>query len=880
MKDKTGRFLLVNPRYRELFELDEKEIIGKTVFDLFAKDRADVAHYWDQITLNGTPPLPRSYEHHRRDGSTAHYTVTKFAFTDATGSPSGVCMIVQDVSDYQRAEAELAEKSNLLETILNSVPSGISLRDTAGRYVFISQNAANDFGLDRSAILGQTQFEVAGESPVTRAIEGLFHRVVESGEAVFNAEFASNRIKGRTFSFSLSPVIDGAGRVDGVVTVAQDITESKRAETALKESEHGLAEAQRIGRIGHWRIDGDRGIMSMSKEAYRALGYDPGDDERTLEVIRAAVHPDDLKKLEETRTQAIANRKPYEFKYRITRPDGEVRVMAGEGIPEYDENGKLTSIFGVTQDVTEQNAVEEALRKSEARMSDFANSSADFYWQTDTDLRYNYLSHALETSIGKNTGALIGLTPDEAIGPVFDKTDAWKYISGQLQQRKPFRDVVFARQGPDEKDLIWIRASGQPFFDDSGEFQGFRGSSTDITKHRALEEQLIQSQKMETVGQLTGGVAHDFNNLLAVIMGNAELLIDMSVPDPISERHQSLTQTIVRTAERGAELTQQLLAYSRKQALSPKVVYLNDHITAMTSILTRSLGADIKIVQTGDADLWPCLVDPGQVENAVLNLALNARDAMPDGGNLSIETANAILDDDYAAAQADLTPGEYVTISITDTGTGMARDVLDHVFEPFFTTKGQGKGTGLGLSMVFGFVKQSDGHVTIYSEVGRGTTVKLYLPRAEDVAGMAADPVPLHPPTGRNECVLVVEDDADVRTLAVALLSDLGYRVLDAGDGAAALGILERERHIDLLFTDVILPGGMNGDAIALAAPRYQPNIKVMFMSGFTQDALIHQGKLGDDVVLLHKPFRLADLANKLRQALDGPLAADASIVE
>ena len=316
--------------------------------------------------------------------------------------------------------------------------------------------------------------------------------------------------------------------------------------------------------------------------------------------------------------------------------------------------------------------MEEALRKSEARMSDFANSSADFYWQTDTDLRYNYLSHALETSIGKNTGALIGLTPDEAIGPVFDKTDAWKYILGQLQQRKPFRDVVFARQGPDEKDLVWIRASGQLFFDDSGEFQGFRGSSTDITKHRALEEQLIQSQKMETVGQLTGGVAHDFNNLLAVIMGNAELLIDMSLPDPISERHQSLTQTIVRTAERGAELTQQLLAYSRKQALSPKVVYLKDHITAMTSILTRRLGADIKIVQTGDADLWPCLVDPGQVENAVLNLALNARDAMPDGGNLSIETANAFLDDDYAAAQADLSPGEYVTISVTNTGVGCA----------------------------------------------------------------------------------------------------------------------------------------------------------------------------------------------------------------
>jgi len=384
---------------------------------------------------------------------------------------------------------------------------------------------------------------------------------------------------------------------------------------------------------------------------------------------------------------------------------------------------------------------------------------------------------------------------------------------------------------------------------------------------------------METVGQLTGGVAHDFNNLLAVILGNAELLVDMSVPDPVNERHQKLAQTIVRMAERGAELTQQLLAYSRKQTLSPKVIYLNDHITAMTSILMRSLGAGINIVQTGDAELWPCLVDPGQVENAVLNLALNDRDAMPDGRNLSIETANAFLDDEYAAAQADLLPGEYVTISITDTGSGMARDVLGGVFEPFFTAKERGKGTGLGLSIVFGFVKQSDGHVTIYSEVGRGTTVKLYLPRAGGLPEKAADPVPHNQPTDRDECILVVEDDADVRTLAVVLMSDLGYNVFEAGDGAAAMSILELECHIDLLFTDVILPGGMNGEAIADAAPAHHLNVKVMYMSGFTQDALIHQGKLSNDVVLLHKPFRLADLANKLRQALDGPPAADASTI-
>jgi len=288
---------------------------------------------------------------------------------------------------------------------------------------------------------------------------------------------------------------------------------------------------------------------------------------------------------------------------------------------------------------------------------------------------------------------------------------------------------------------------------------------------------------------------------------------------PFNERHQKLAQTIVRMAERGAELIQQLLACYRKQTLSPKIISLNDHITAMTSILMRCLGAGINIVQTGGAELWPCLVDPRQVENAVLNLALNTRDAMPDGGNLSIEAATAFLDDEYATAQADLLPGEYVTISITDTGSGTARDVLGRVFEPFFTTKEQGKGKGLGLSVVFGFVKQSDGHVTIYSEVGRSTTVKLYLPRAGGLPEKAADPVPHNQPTDRDESILVVEDGADVRTLAVVLMSDLGYNVFKAGDGPAAMSILERERHTDLLFTDVILPSGMNGEAIADAAP-------------------------------------------------------------
>ena len=385
---------------------------------------------------------------------------------------------------------------------------------------------------------------------------------------------------------------------------------------------------------------------------------------------------------------------------------------------------------------------------------------------------------------------------------------------------------------------------------------------------RASEERLRQAQKMEVVGQLAGGVAHDFNNLLAIIYGNLDLLDEALVDRP--DLHQ-IVQNTMNAAARGASLTHQLLAYSRLQPLAPRVLDLGKLIAEMTKLLQRTLGETIEVQNQAPSDLWKTLIDPNQLENAVLNLAVNARDAMPGGGKLMIEAQNAILDAAYAEQQLEVVPGRYVMLAVTDTGVGMSKDIAARALEPFFTTKPTGQGTGLGLSMVYGFVKQSKGHIKIYSEEGHGTSVKLYLPAAatdREDGRVAIDQNEL-PVAKPGEVVLVVEDDPLVLRLAVQLLTGLGYRTLEAHDGPEAIATLERAGRIDLLFTDVVLPKGMNGTALAREAKRRKPELKVLYMSGYTANAIIHHGVLDKGVHLLPKPFRKVELARKVRQVLD-----------
>jgi CheY-like chemotaxis protein len=395
---------------------------------------------------------------------------------------------------------------------------------------------------------------------------------------------------------------------------------------------------------------------------------------------------------------------------------------------------------------------------------------------------------------------------------------------------------------------------------------GFLVACVDVTARVRSEVALRQSQKMETIGQLTGGVAHDFNNLLQVISANLDLLADDVQKD---SRTGGRLQNAISAVERGSRLTAQLLAFARRQTLAPRATNLGRLINDMTDLLRRTLGERIEVESIVAGGLWNTLIDQNQLENAILNLAINSRDAMPDGGKLTIEVANAFLDESYARAHSEVTPGQYVMVAVSDTGSGMPAEVAARAFDPFFTTKPEGKGTGLGLSQVYGFVKQSGGHIKIYSEAGEGTTIKLYLPRSTAAAQWTA-PVLEAPTAGSGETVLVVEDDDGVRAAVSDLLADLGYSVLRAEGVEQALAVINTGQKIDLLFTDVVMPGPIKTRDMARIAKEKLPNLKVLFTSGYTQNAIVHNGKLDEGIEILSKPYRKDDLARKLRAMLDG----------
>ena len=383
-------------------------------------------------------------------------------------------------------------------------------------------------------------------------------------------------------------------------------------------------------------------------------------------------------------------------------------------------------------------------------------------------------------------------------------------------------------------------------------------------ERQQAEAALRQSQKMEAIGKLTGGVAHDFNNLLQIISGNLQLL-QHEVGG--NDRARRRIETAASAVDRGARLASQLLAFARRQPLEPMVINLARLLRGMDELLRRALGDDIEIETVIGGGLWNTLADPTQIENVILNLAINARDAMGGSGKLTIEAGNAMLDDHYAAAHAEVTPGQYVQLAISDTGCGIPPEIVDRVIEPFFTTKPEGRGTGLGLSMVYGFVKQSGGHLKIYSEVGHGTTVKIYLPRAMQ-AELPRSEALAGPVAGGTETILVVEDDADVRKTVVELLAGLGYQVLRAHDGQSALSVLQSGVHVDLLFTDVVMPGPVRSPDLARRAKELLPDLEVLFTSGYTENAIVHGGRLDPGVSLLSKPYRREDLARKIRHLL------------
>ncbi len=428
--------------------------------------------------------------------------------------------------------------------------------------------------------------------------------------------------------------------------------------------------------------------------------------------------------------------------------------------------------------------------------------------------------------------------------------------------------IPFAVNGKPKGAVVAVSDNPSTFADLTGLEIGIIAEALgSLVSRGEMEAQLSQSSKMEAIGQLTGGIAHDFNNLLTVVLGNAEALTDSLAELPDLREMAEIT---VNAAMRGSELTSRLLAFARKQTLEPRVMDVSQLIQGMDSLLRRTLPENIAIEIVRAGGLWKTEVDPGQLESALLNLALNARDAMPNGGSLTIEIANASLDDDYVASEPGLEPGQYVLIVVTDTGSGIVSEHLEQIFQPFFTTKEVGKGTGLGLSMVYGFVKQSGGHIRVYSELGEGTSIKLYFPRSFAHHGGISLKRSNQIALGGTETVLVVEDDRLVRNYVVSQLKALGYHVLEAAEAKSALEILHQVPGIDLLFTDVVMPGGMGGRELSEEARALRPNLKVLFTSGYTENSIVHNGKLDAGIELLSKPYRREQLALKLRKVLEG----------
>ena len=545
--------------------------------------------------------------------------------------------------------------------------------------------------------------------------------------------------------------------------------------------------------------------------------------------------------------------------------------------PILDDEGHLLGFAKITRDISDKKLAREALRRSEEQFRLLVDSVIDY-------AIYMLSPEGLVTTWNAGARNIKGYTADEVIGTHFSRF----YTEEDRRGGLPDHVLATAREhGRFHGEGLRVRKDGSRFRADvvvdairdaEGRLVGFAKITRDVTQRVQLEEArhaLQHAQRLEAVGKLTGGVAHDFNNILQVIGGCLQLLGMAVAGQPSGQRH---LQMALGAVDRGAKLSSQLLAFARRQPLQPYVLNPGRIVRNMEELVRRAVGEHVEVETVASASLWNTMLDPHQLENVVLNLAINARDAMPSGGKLTIELSNTMLDDTYVSVAHEVPPGQYVLLAISDTGTGMTPDVRERAIEPFFTTKGEGQGTGLGLSMAFGFVKQSGGHFRIYSEVGHGTTIKAYFPRALEAEQTLPDPV-VGEVRGGTETILVVEDDPNVQATVVGMLTELGYQVLRADNAEVALAVLKAGVRCDLLFTDVVMPGKLKTTDMVRQAKALQPALKVLYTSGYTQNAIIHGGRLDPGVELLSKPYRREKLASKVRQLLGAQDQAPAAPV-
>jgi PAS domain S-box-containing protein len=750
-----------------------------------------------------------------------------------------------------------AELSERLRQTLEGMSDAFFFLDRDWKFSFINANAEVLLQRSKDDLLGKDIWQEFPEA-VGSKFQSEYKHALTEGESVRFEEYFSPL--DTWFEVTADPT------PQGLAVYFRDVSQRRARDAQLRLLESAVSRQNDVLMVTEAApIEGPEGpkIVYVNDAFERRTGFAReeviGKTPRILQGPKT--QRDELDRI----WRSLENMEPVRAELINYTKSGEEFWVELDIVPLADETGCHTHLVAIERDISERKQSQLVVQSNEERFRLVTKAFGSAIWDWNKATAQQWWSEGLRENFGHEA---------DSDG---SETNIWNqhvHSDDAARVEAAFKRVVTGQDNIMREQYRFRRADGSwAFVDDKafalrdadGKVSRILGSMTDVTERKQLGEQLRQAQKMETVGQLTGGVAHDFNNLLMVILGNAEVLEEELSEQPHLQRLAKMT---LDAAERGADLTNRLLAFSRKQTLEPKVLDVAQLVQGMDGLLRRTLPEDIDIELVRSGGLWKIEADAARLESAILNLAVNARDAMPEGGRLTIEMANAMLDDEYVATERDVKAGQYVVITVTDTGHGIAPDDISRVFEPFFTTKKIGEGSGLGLSMVFGFVKQSGGHIRVYSEQGEGASIKMYFPRSIakqqlDVTSRAGGKI-----TGGTETILAVEDDDAVREHVIAQLRGLGYHVLEASTGAEAMEIVKHTPEIDLLFTDVVMPG-MGGRELAETVRKLRPDLKVLYTSGYTENSIDHHGRLDPGVKLLNKPYRREQLAAKVREVLE-----------
>lgn len=634
--------------------------------------------------------------------------------------------------------------------------------------------------------------------------------------------------------------------------------EQKKMADRIKESEERYRLIATVTNDAIWDWNLKDHTLNWNVGMEKLFGFALNDLEPTVESWTNRIHADDIQRIEQSIFAVINGSDDYwTEEYRFKRIDGTYAEVEDRGMVFRDEAGEAIRMVGGMTDISFRKSYERKL-KEQAGLLDNAR---DAILVRGLDHTVKYANRFAAMMYGYSVDEMVGRSIKDLLYPD-DPSTFLKATQATIENGFWEGKIEQVRK---DGSVITVEGNWSLVRNEEGEPESIFAINTDLTEKMQLEQKLIHAQKLESLGQLTGGIAHDFNNLLTVIIGNSQSLMEEL---KLNSRIYPLAEMILAAGERGAELTQRLLAFARRQDLEPRVIQLASSVEGVYSLLKRSIGESIEIKITHQKDLWDVFVDPGYFDSVLMNLCINARDAMPAGGKISIETSNVVISKDFTGVGSEVESGEYVRVSIKDNGKGMDAETLSKAIEPFFTTKEKGKGTGLGLSMVYGFTKQSGGHVKINSRLGQGTRVDLYLPRAFSAKDKPEYEVTDASEHMGHERVLLVEDDDLLRPLALRLLQGLGYEVTAASNGLDALEIIRGGCEFDLLFTDVIMPGGLNGPQLAEEAVKVNPKLSVLYASGYTDNAVLYSGNIDDSINLLHKPYTVQSLAEKIRLTL------------